>query len=181
MDFDEALRHMQEGTASDEEKAYVESRLNDADLRTADNGPRVIEDPKPARIKGQKRELGKFYKLLIVVAVIAVALGAIFAGVFGHATVCASAADRTDRAQAGRIAQEFAFNLTQQSVMGLPLVTKLDDLVLRDIDRDLQYNAAKPSASYYVYEVQLVAMGTEIDVLVDSRTLTPKVKDIDRD
>lgn len=180
MNFEEALRHMQEGTATDEEKAFVEGRLQNenAGLPSSD-GPRIIEKPKPAKIKGQKRELGKFYKLVICVAAVFVALGTIFAGVFGSAAASASKKDNLNKAEAGAIAKEFALEFARDS-QGLPqFVNDEGDFIVRDIDRDLKYNAAKPSESYYVYEVQLVTMGIEIDVVVSSLDSTCKVKEID--
>lgn len=181
MNFEEALRHMQEGTASDEEKAYVESKLQEANKHVEDDGPRVIQNPKPAKIKGQKREIGKFFKLMIAIAVVFVALGTIFAGVFGSAAAAANKTDFINKAQAAATARDYVFDMTKNGMMGLPLVNKADDFIARDVDRDLKYNAAKPSASYYVYEVALYSMGIEIDVEVDSRTSACRIKDVDKD
>lgn len=177
MNFDEALRHMQEGSATDEEKAYVEEKLDIAN-KTA-GSPRIIENPKPARIKGQKRELGKFYKLIIAIAAIFVVLGVIFAGVFGSAAASANKAEKLDRAEAEQIAQDFVYRLAQDEKMGLPLVPTRDDIKLYNTDHDMHYNAARPLDSYNVYEIIFNVVGTRIEVEVDTRTGDCAVTDID--
>ncbi len=181
MNFDEALRHMQEGNASEEEKAYVQSKLDEANKHVDALDSQNTKSP---RSEKKNRENGKKKGLItavVIVAVIVVALGAIFAGVFGSATASANKAAVVDRTEAAQLAKAYAFSLTQDSSMKLPLVTSPSDLVVRDIDRGLKYVASKPSASYFEYEVKLVGMGIEIEVVVDSRTKQCHIGDIDRD
>lgn len=178
MDLDEALRHMQEGTATDEEKAFVEEKLSGENKSVNSDSPRIIEKPKPARIKGQKREIGKFYKLLIVIATVFVVLGVIFAGVFGSAAANATKAETISMEEAESIAQKFVFDLAQDKNLNLPLVTSIDDVKLYDIDHDLHYDAARPLASYNVYEVIFNVMNVRIEVEVDTRTGKCRATDI---
>ena len=178
MNFDEALRHMQEGTATDEEKAYVEEKLKSANRSVKSDSPRIIEKPKPAKIKGQKRELGKFFKLIIVIIAIFLVLGVIFAGVFGSAAANAKKAEVISKTEAQEIGQVYVYRLAQDGDMALPLVTSIDDVKLYDIDHDLSYDAAKPANSFYVYEIIFNVMGSRIEIEVDTRTGKCTVTDI---
>ncbi len=179
MNFDEALRHMQEGTATDEEKAYVEEKLKSANKSVKSDSPRIIEKPKPAKIKGQKRERSKFFTLIAVIIAIFLVLGVIFAGVFGSAAASAKKAEVISKADAEKIGQEFVFGLAKDGAMALPLVTSIDDVKLYDIDHDLTYDSAKPANSYYVYEIIYNVMGSRIEVEVDTRTGKCKTTDVD--
>lgn len=178
MNFDEALRHMQEGTATEEEKAFVEAQLKQAHKSVNTDKPRIIEKPKPPKIKGQKRERSKFFTLVAVIVVVFLALGVIFAGVFGGAAAHANKAEAIERADAEKIAREFVFTLTQDGKFNLPLVTSLDDVKIYDVDHDLHYVVEKPMSSFNVYEIILTVMNSRVEVEVDTRTGQCKVTDL---
>ena len=179
MNFDEALRHMQEGTATDEEKAYVEEKLQSANRSVKSDAPRIIENPKPAKIKGQKRERSKFFTLVAVIIAIFLVLGAIFAGVFGSAAASAKKVEVISKADAQIIAQEYVYGLAKNDSMGLPLVTSIEDVILYDIDHDLHYDPAKPANSYYVYEIIYNVMGATIEVELDTRNGNCRTTEVD--
>lgn len=178
MNFEDALRHMQEGTATDEEKAFVEGKLKQAHKDVKTDSPRIIEKPKPAKIKGQKRERSKFFTLVASIIAVFVVLGAIFAGVFGGAAVNANKAEVIERAEAENIARGFVFTLTQDGKFNLPLVTSPDDVKVYDVDHDLHYVVEKPMSSYNVYEIILTVMSSRVEVEVDTRSGACKVTDI---
>ena len=172
---------MQEGTATEEERAYVEEKLKNANASVNSDAPRIIENPKPARVKGQKREIGKFFKLIFVIAAVFVALGVIFSGVFGGAAANAKKAEVISKAEAEKIAQQDVFdgfNRSQANGMGWSLLTSIDEVKLYDIDHDLHYDAAKPMNSFYVYEIIYNIYGTYVEVEVDTRTGNCIVTDI---
>ena len=179
MNFDEALRHMQEGTATDEEKAYVEEKLKSANNSVKSDSPRIIEKPKPAKIKGQKRERSKFFTLIAVIIAIFLVLGVIFAGVFGSAAANAKKAEVISKAEAQEMGQMYVYRLAQDGAMALPLVTSIDDVKLYDIDHDLAYDPAKPANSYYVNEIIYNVMGSRIEVEVDTRNGNCATTDVD--
>ena len=189
MDLDEALRHLEAGVATEEEKQFVKEHVVGKEGEITPSSPRVITSPKPPKIKGEKRETSKLLVLVLVVCAALVALAAIFGGVFGSAAASANKKDNLNRAAATEIATRFAFEASNDSfgVGGLPLITSIDDMRIEDVDRNLRYDASKPSNSYYTYDIRIVAMGVEFEVVVDSRMPVGapyrqycKIRDIDK-
>ena len=184
MNYEEAFRHYREGTATDEEKAFVLDELAKAKALST-----LLDDEalavKPAPIKQAEAEdvrsakhhlvVKRALAALIAIAVIIVALGAILGGVFGSAASYAKGNMEYSKTDARELASEFAKN----DVLKRGLTAKYTEADLeREIDEGFNF-ASNITSSYYSYEVDVkvyaedesgVWWELEYEILVNSHT-----------
>ena len=176
MNYEEAFRHYREGTATDEEKAFVLDELAKAKALST-----LLDDEalavKPAPIKQAEAEdvrsakhhlvVKRALAALIAIAVIIVALGAILGGVFGSAASYAKGNMEYSKTDARELASEFAKN----DVLKRGLTAK-------HIEADFNF-ASNITSSYYSYEVDVKVYAEdenggwwelEYEILVNSHT-----------
>lgn len=186
MNFDEAFKRYQEGTASEEEKSYVKEQLKLANEFISDDDAKLSSAPcKEAEQEDVKKAKKKFkwrYIVIPVCTIVAVLLvvAAILGGVFGYSASCAKDAAFYKKNACVEMARDKAFEFLNES--SAPFVAKLnskDDLILEDVDLEFNYNGKHLDNSYYSYYVEFEFYNIEIEVEVDTRTGDCKVIDID--
>lgn len=186
MNFDEAFKHYQDGTASEEEKAYVKEQLKLANDFIADDNAKLSSAPcKEAEKDDVKKAKIKFkwrYIVIPVCTIVAVLLvvGAILGGVFGYSASCAKDSVVYNRYACVEIARDKAFEFLKNKTISLPyIITSADELIIDDVDLEFNYNGRHLDNSYYSYFVEFDFYGVEIELEVDTRTGECKVVDVD--
>ena len=191
MNYEEAFRHYREGTATDEEKAFVLDELAKAKALSSlldDEGLAVkrapIKEAEAKDVKEAKHDLvwKRVLAGLIAIAVIVVVIGAVLGGVFGAAAAYGKDNILLDRAEAIAVAEEFA-----RSDAASRKYTP--DRVITDLPQDVEdkFNFETDlKSSYYSYEVDVTvwtAEGYELDyeVVVNAHTGSPSLKELDID
>ena len=191
MNYEEAFRHYREGTATDEEKAFVLDELAKAKALSSlldDEGLAVkrapIKEAEAKDVKEAKHDLvwKRVLAGLIAIAVIVVVIGAVLGGVFGAAAAYGRDNILLDRAEAIAVAEEFA-----RSDAASRKYTP--DRVITDLPQDVEdkFNFETDlKSSYYSYEVDVTvwtAEGYELDyeVMVNAHTGSPSLKELDID
>lgn len=191
MNYEEAFRHYREGTATDEEKAFVLDELAKAKALSSlldDEGLAVkrapIKEAEAKAVKEAKHDLvwKRVLAGLIAIAVIVVVIGAVLGGVFGAAAAYGKDNILLDRAEAVAVAEEFA-----RSDAASRKYTP--DRVITDLPQDVEdkFNFETDlKSSYYSYEVDVTvrtAEGYELDyeVMVNAHTGSPSLKELDID
>lgn len=191
MNFEEALKHCQEGTATEEEIAYVNaqtkaaSSLFDAAPSAAPIAPADANDVKKAKKKFKMRYI--LIPVLVIVLCVA-AIGAILGGVFGSAASYANKQIKFGKDACIVAAQECAFaDATLKGVTINPQTIRVDR---KDIKKDFEYNDSNLKDSYYTYYIELKAYGNdatgrlyevEYEIRVDTRNGNATVVDFDLD
>ncbi len=190
MNFEEALKHCKDGTATQEEKDYVQSQMAMANSMFDDDAHRAappVKEATPEEVKKAKKRLKSRYIVIPVVVLVAIVLvvGAILGGVFGYAATAANKNSRIDRNRMIADAKTYAFDVLSKSPMAHPFVTSEDDLRLESVDKDFRYNPRDIGKSYYTYEITFVAFGAEVEIEVDPRFVGTAhymyTKDVDLD
>ncbi len=186
MNFDEAFKHYQEGTASEEEKAYVKEQLALANEFLADDdaklSPAPCKEAEDDDVKKAKKTFKWKYIIVPVCTIVAVLLvvAAILGGVFGFAASSAKDSAGYKKYECIEIARDKAFEFLQDATM--PMATRIesaDELVLDDVDLEFNYNGRHLENSYYSYFVEFVFYNVDIELEVDTRTGYCKVVDVD--
>ena len=174
MNYEEAFRHYREGTATDEEKAFVLDELAKAKALSSlldDEGLAVkrapIKEAEAKDVKEAKHDLvwKRVLAGLIAIAVIVVVIGAVLGGVFGAAAAYGKDNILLDRAEA--------------------IAVYTPDRVITDLPQDVEdkFNFETDlKSSYYSYEVDVTvwtAEGYELDyeVVVNAHTGSPSLKE----
>ncbi len=186
MNYEDAFRNYENGTATEEEKAFVKGELEKVrSISSIIDEDQVVEDPSPIRdadkdeIKTAKKQF-KIKHLLFalgaVVVLIAIA-GAILGGVFGSAAGYAKKAvvvDRQEAIEIGSVELLDWLNDRQEAMnnqLGNPAGTftyALRDIHFDGIDTDFHYQTPVTD-SYYYYKVEFEARGADYKVFIDSR------------
>ena len=191
MNYEDAFRHYREGTATDEEKAFVLDEIAKAKALSSlldDEGLAVKPAPiKEAEVKDVKdakhrmimrRVLGG----LIAVVVILLALGAILGGVFGSAAAYARDNAVWEKAEAITIAKDYARAHAEQN--GFVVSHVFSDLP-RDVDEDFNFETDLKS-SFYSYKVDVTVWTNdgwefEYEIEVNSHTGSPSLREFEQE
>ncbi len=182
MNFDEAFKHVQEGTATDEEKRYVADQLEAASRLLKDDvqlvNPPIAQADHDDIKKAKKKFKWRYIVIPVTVIIcVVVAIGAILGGVFGSA--------------AGYAKQNMKYGKSACIDMAIAKVVQdagtfygveIDPsrvIVKRgDTHKDFQYNSFNIKNSYYCYYIELEAnvvspngrfVELEYEIKVDTR------------
>lgn len=190
MNFEEAFKHYQNGTATPEEKEYVKSQLDAAKAFSElmdDEGinvtPAPIAEADIQDVKKAKQQIKTKYVIIPICCIIAifVAVGAILGGVFGYASSCAKKSMKYSKSDCAMIAKYAVLEIAQDgNGLGLPFVNSIDDMQVKKINRDFMYNSSDMKKSYYKYDVKIKVIGCEFDVEVDTVSGRWRIVDVDR-
>lgn len=189
MNYEEAFRHYREGTATDEEKAFVLDEIAKAKALSSlfdDEGlavrPSPIKEAEAKDVKEAKHRLilKRVLAGLISVAVIFLALGAVLGGVFGAAASYARDNAVWQKAEVIVVAEEFA-------VADAEARDYVVDRVVSDLPRDIdeRFNIeSNLKDSYYSYKVDVTVWTTdgfelEYEIEVNSHTGSPSLYDLE--
>ncbi len=154
IEFEEALEHVQKGTATEQEKLYVKSQTAAANALFNDNSrvrSAFIKEASGEDVRKAKKSFKKryvFIPLCVLLAVI-VALGAILGGVFGYAASSANKNIKYKEAQCKAIAIDYV--LAHQSYD--EVVFEKQDLWIDDCEKEFRYNSKNLGASSYYFEI----------------------------
>lgn len=176
MNFDELYEKYTNGTATDEEKRYVEEEIAKArklsEILDSADAKRVIEPADKETVKKARKRVGRRAVMMVTVisaAVILVLSILASAVVYASASHYASRGVEYTKSDAGEIAKRAVINYVS-SVTGEIMVT--------DIDRELEIRSDLKK-SFYVYEVSVRHNGVEYEIEVDPRSGTARIADID--
>ena len=189
MNYEEAFRHYREGTATDEEKAFVLDEIAKAKALSSlldDEGltvrPSPIKEAEAKDVKEAKHRLiwKRVLAGLISVVVIFLALGAVLGGVFGAAAFYARDNAVWQKAEVIVVAEEFA-------VADAEARDYVVDRVVSDLPRgiDERFNIeSNLKDSYYSYKVDVTVWTTdgfelEYEIEVNSHTGSPSLYDLE--
>ncbi len=174
MNFEEAFKHCQEGTATEEERNYVKAQL-DAANSFLDNQTKVIDAPiKEAEKKDVKKFKKRLKKLVLTPVLIVLGLviiaGSALAGVFGYSASCAKQKVVYDKFACVDIAMNEAVEwIKSKAPEGSD---HIDDTMFRieDVDRRFIFDKRNLEGSYYVYQVEIEYGEIDFDIEIDTRT-----------
>lgn len=168
MDFESAYKKYVDGTATDEEKFFVEQELDKAKKMTeiidAYQSSRPIENEcdKETVRKAQKKFAKKnaLRALVITAACIVIVAAIVLASVFGTAFGAANKNCNVSQEAAKQIALEFVAD--KYGTAGVPIVT--------DCKKEIEYSSDLRH-SVYTYEIEIqFGLAYEIDVRVNAKT-----------
>lgn len=194
MNYEEAFRHYREGTATEEEKAYVQEEIAKAKaLSTLLDDQAIAVKPAPIKeadakeVKEAKQQLAwkRVLAGLLSMVVLLVIIGAVLGGVFGSAAVYARDSVVFSKADAAQIATEFAYN---DAVARFGFAGSISDFYAeptREIDDKFNFES-NLRGSYYTYKVEVTGWTTDgweydYEIEVNAKTGSCSVLDLDRD
>lgn len=167
MNFEQTYKKYLDGTATEEEKAFVESEIkkcNDLFAVIERQGapapktaPVADETVKKAKKRFTARQTVRTVIVSLIVAVVVV--GAILGGVFGSAGAYAKKNLSVNKAQAESIAIAFVADNYRSA----------GKIVVTSCDRELRMKS-KLSHSVYVYEIEVFNGLAEFDLIVDGKS-----------
>ena len=176
MNFEELYAKYINGSASEEEKRYVEEEIAKArklsEIIDSLDAKRVVDTADRETVKRARKKVSRrFLRTVIVTGISLILLTALLVSgaVFGIASYFASKGIEYSKSEAGDIAKRAVINYTD---------SRADEFVVVDIDKELRINA-KLSKSVYVYEVSVVCDGIEYELDVDPRSGRAVITDID--
>ncbi len=176
MNFEKAFENYKNGTATEEERAYVENeiakarRINEA-IEEMDS-KRVVEkaeshDVKKA-IKKMKIKTGVRIAVISFIVVLAVALIATVSTVI-YVNSSASGKAAFTKTECIEAAKEAVLDK-----IGDPNA----EMRMRDVERDIRFEYGKLSSATFVYEIEIASGYLEYEVVVDSVTGKAVIVDI---
>ncbi len=189
MNFEEALKRCQEGTATVEEREYVKAKLEEANtffnaqedvndipmdldkfLDSSNDREGVWNDIDKSTIKKAKKGLRKMVLIPVAILIsVVVAVGTILAGVFGFAANSATKSAKYDRTSCGMFAITEAKRLSQAYSGGQ--MPDDSNFYIEDMDKQFIYDEKNLEKSYYIYEVEINCVhGDDFTIIIDSRT-----------
>ncbi len=179
MSFEVLYEKYQNGTATEEEIAYVEEEIAKARKMSEIMENYQVPQLEEASVEEVQKAKKKFAlktalrTLLIVVCVLAVASAVVLGGVFGTAISAANDQQLISRGEAEQLALRTVINYGELGDIGQPTVV--------ETDRDLEIVNGKLNQAYYQYQIEIrTGNRLEIEVEVDSRTGQAWITDIDR-
>ena len=119
MNYEDAFKHYREGTATEEEKAFVQEEIAKAkalstllDDEALAVKPAPIKEADAKEVKEAKHQLiwKRVLAGLLSIVALLVIIGAVLGGVFGSAATYAKDSIVYSKAEAAEIATEFAYN-----------------------------------------------------------------------
>jgi hypothetical protein len=185
MNYEDAFKNYENGTATEEEKAFVRAELEKAKSLGNILDAEVVEQPSPitqaevTEIKKAKKHF-KIKHILFALgalALVIVMVGAILGGVFGSAAVSAKKQITVSTGEAVEIGKvellDWLNDMRNDSngQLQLPGGTfnyTIDEIRYEDIDTDFVYELPLGD-SHYVYKIEFEVRDTDYKVHVDSR------------
>lgn len=177
MNFDKIYEKYQNGTATEEERAYIESEIAKARKLTSIidelDAKRVIEPAQPAEVLKVQKTMKKRLNirvLVITLLVIATLVLATAASVFAYVNVKASGRAEYNREECIELAKKSVNDHSENAST---------HLVVLEVDRDVRFYNGKLSRATYVYEIEVVKGILQYEVEVDSATGKAVIVDVD--
>ena len=183
MNYEDAFKHYREGTATEEEKAFVQEEIAKAkalstllDDEALAVKPAPIKEADAKEVKEAKHQLiwKRVLAGLLSIVALLVIIGAVLGGVFGSAATYAKDSIVYSKAEAAEIATEFAYN---DAVNRFGFTGSVTDFF--NFEGDLK-------SSYYTYKVEVTGWSEdgwefEYEISVNSKTGSCSVLELERD
>lgn len=177
MNFDVVYEKYINGTATEEEKAYIEAEIAKAKKLSAiiDNkdAARVIVPAETAEVKRATKTMKKRFGLRVFVIVLAVLVGmtVIVAGsVFGYVHAKASGRAQYTKSECIELAKKSVAEHSDAVSTAI---------IVGEVDRDVRFYNGKFSDATYVYEIEVHKGGAEYEVAVNTATGQAVIVDVD--
>lgn len=194
MNYEDAFKHYREGTATEEEKAFVQEEIAKAkalstllDDEALAVKPAPIKEADAKEVKEAKHQLiwKRVLAGLLSIVALLVIIGAVLGGVFGSAATYAKDAIVYSKAEAAEIATEFAYNDAVNRFGFTGSVTDFYAESTREIDDRFNFEGDLKS-SYYTYKVEVTGWSEdgwelEYEISVNSKTGSCSVLELERD
>lgn len=205
MNYEEAFRHYKEGTATEEERAFVQdeiakakalSTLLDDEALAVKPAPIKEADAKEVREAKQQLIWKRVLVSMVTFLVLIVILGAVLGGVFGAAAAYGRNFATVSAEDARLVAEAYAFEQATKghttTVNGKPVTVvfpsdgKLTAEPLKDVSEKFNFETNLVD-SYYVYRVEVEGydpvnrLEWEYEIDVNSRTGACSVHKVDLD
>ncbi len=183
MNFEEAFKHCQDGTATKEERDYIKSQLDAAntfmDERPADPVP--VKEAEKEDVKRAKKKLIRYIVAPVCAILCALLIvGAILGGVFGFAATSAKESVKYDKTACVEIAKGKAFNYVVDGLeYDSAIYLDINNYQVDSIERNFQYDGKHLNHSYYTYTVEVSIAGNEFEIVVDTRNGNTPRMDVD--
>lgn len=187
MNFEEAFKHCQDGTATQEERDYVKSQLDAANnfMDERPTEPAPIKEAEKEDVKRAKKKLIKFIVApLCAVLCALVIVGAILGGVFGYASSSAKESAKYDKNACVEIAMNTAFNYMVGIVpdtISTDIYQDINYYQVDGVERHFQYDGTHLDHSYYIYIVEVSIVENEFEIEVDTRNGNTRIREKDLD
>lgn len=181
MDFKETYKKYLAGTATDEEKAFVESEIEKAKLVNSEiiASSKAVQAAPEDKVKSKKKKsLRQTLKTIIIcIVVFAIITLVAFGTVYGISVSNAIDNIKVQPEEAKEAALEYTYMYARDHY---GYTGSMEMLVseLEPDSRELEFRFPL-SKCYYVYEFEFIAGDREFDVRVNSTTGMPHFADID--
>ncbi len=177
MNFEKAFENYKNGTATVEERAFVESEI--AKARKINE---VIEEMDTKRVVNQaeSKDVKKAINKMKIKTGIRIAVISVIVVMVMSILAAASVGIYTGTTASGKAAytREECINAAKQAVIehsGDPSAS----LRVADVDKDMRFEYGKLSSAMYVYEIEILSGYREYDIVVDSVTGKVLIVDVD--
>ena len=177
MNFDKVYEKYVNGTATEEEKAYVEAEIEKARKLSVIidemDAKRVIAPAKTEEVKKARKTMKKKFGICVVVIslTVLVSLALIITGtLFAYVNIKASGKAEYTKDECIELAKK-SVNDHSDAVS--------TNLVVFEVDRDLRFYDGKLSRATYVYEIDVRKGFVEYEVEVNTATGEAVIVDVD--
>lgn len=179
MDFESTYKKYMDGTASEEERTFVEQELEKAKKMTeiidsyGTTSAPVVQECDGETVKKAKKSLTKksivrtlVISLAVLLVVSAIILSAVFGTAFGSANKACNYSEEDAKDLAKRYVAEYVSNPSAQ-------------IIVTDCEREIEYSSDLKH-SVYVYEIEVqYGLAYEIELHVNAKTGIVTITDID--
>jgi len=179
MDFKETYKKYLDGTATEEEKAFVEAeiekaRMVNAEILSSSDTEKISEEKLKAKKKKSLRQTIKtiIISLIVFAIVFVILIGSV--GIF--AITNAKKNYHTDENQAVSLALEQAYIYARDN---LHYAGSMEQMVIKRETKELEWRFPLRKC-HYSYEFEFIAGYTEIDITVNADTGRAVITDVDR-
>ncbi len=177
MNFDVVYEKYLNGTATEEEKAYIEAEIAKAKKLNAIidsmDAKRAIAPAETEEVKRATRTMKKRFGLRVLAIVLAVLIGAtviVVGTMVGYVHVKASGRAQYNRSD--------CIELAKKSIADHSDVVSTE-LFVGDVDREVRFYNGKFSDATYVYEIEVHKGAVEYEVTVNTATGQAVIVDVD--
>ncbi len=183
MDFKETYKKYLDGTATDEEKVFVEAemeraRLVNAEIIASSGADQKSQDE--AKKKKRKKRIKQTIKIMIVSAIVFIVISLIaFGTVFGISVSSAIDNLNVEPEEAKEMALEYSYIYARDHYgyagsMEM-IATESDEMNIRELVFKVPF-----SKCHYVYGFEFLVGNMEMEIEVNAQTGMCTIKDIDR-
>ena len=177
MNFEKVYEKYLNGTATEEERQYIEQEIQKARklsmILDEVDARRVIQPAEQDEVKTATKRMKKQLGLRVIVITLAVLLAVtlfVSGTLFAYVNIKASSGVLYDKAESIELAKKSVNDHSDAAS---------SDLVIVDVERDLRFDNGKISRAYYVYEIEVRKGVVEYEVEINTHTGKAVIVDVD--